>query len=98
VVQKKSWGVTLASWQNLPLIIPILIVSSPPINWCVVGILWWDLKLVVAACKPKNITELAAIDHEELVQIPRKLCQKLLSGYRSRLQQLITAKGCSTKS
>jgi len=60
--------------------------------------LWWDLKRVVAACKPKNITELEAIAHEEWAKIPQKRCQKLMvSGYTSHLQQVVTAKGCSTK-
>jgi len=40
--------------------------------------LWWDLKKVVAARKPENITELEAIAHEEWVKIPQKLCQKLV--------------------
>jgi len=35
--------------------------------------------------------------HEEQAKIPEKHCQKLVSGYTSRLQQAITAKGCSTK-
>jgi len=31
---------------------------------------WWDLKKAVAAHKPKNITELEAIVHEEWDKIP----------------------------
>ena len=31
------------------------------------------------------------------LRIPQERCQKLVSGYASRLQQVITAKGCSTK-
>jgi len=55
--------------------------------------LWCNLKKVVAAHKPKNITELEAIAHEEWAKIPQKHCQKLVSGYTSRLLQVITAKG-----
>jgi len=58
--------------------------------------LWWDLK-VVAARKPKNITELEDIALEEWAKISQKRCQKLVSGYTSRLQQVITAKGRSTR-
>jgi len=36
--------------------------------------LWWDLKKGVAACKPKNITELEAIAYEEGAK--QKHCQK----------------------
>jgi len=43
------------------------------------------------------MTELEANGHEEWVKIPQKRCQKLVSGYTSHLQQVITAKGCSTK-
>jgi len=42
--------------------------------------LWWVLEKVVAACKPKNITELEAIGHEDWAKIPQKHCQKLVSG------------------
>jgi len=34
---------------------------------------------VVAAHKPKNVTELEVIAHEEWAKIPQKLCQKLIS-------------------
>jgi len=59
--------------------------------------LWWDLKKAVAVRTPKNITELEAIAHEQWAQIPQECCQKLVSGYASRLQQVVTAKGCSPK-
>ena len=52
---------------------------------------------MVAACKPKNISELEATAHEEWAKIPQERCQKLVSGYTSCLQQVMTAKGCSTK-
>jgi len=41
------------------------------------------------------ITELEATAHEERTKIPLERCQKLVSGYASRLQQVKTAKGCS---
>jgi len=50
--------------------------------------LWWDLKKVVAACKPKNITYLEAIAHEEWAKITQKRCQKLVSGYTSFISHL----------
>jgi len=59
--------------------------------------LWWDLKVVVPANKPKNITGLEAIAHEEWVKIPQKHCQELVSGSTSCFQQVITSKGFSTK-
>jgi len=52
---------------------------------------------VVAARKPKNVTELEAIAHEEWDKIPQKHWQKLVSGNISLLQQVITEKGCYTK-
>jgi len=52
--------------------------------------LWWDLKKAVAARKPNNITELEASAHEEWAKIPQNRCQKLLSGYTSHLQQVMT--------
>ena len=69
--------------------------QSPDLN--PIENLQWDLKVAVAASKPKNITELEAIAHEEWAKIPQKLCQKLVTGYISRLQQIITAKWCSAK-
>jgi len=50
-----------------------------------------------AAENPKYITELEAIAHEEWAKISQKHCQKLVSGYTSRFQQVIPAKGCSPK-
>ncbi|KAF7646122.1 hypothetical protein LDENG_00193360 [Lucifuga dentata] len=69
--------------------------QSPDLN--PIENLWWDLKKAVEACKPKNINELEAIAHEEWAKIPEERCQKLVSGYASHLQQVITAKGCSAK-
>jgi len=53
--------------------------------------------VAVATHKPKNITELKAIAHEEWAKILQKRCQKLVPGCTSCLQQVITAKGFSTK-
>lgn len=61
-----------------------------------IGGLWWDLKKAAAARKPKNINEWEAIANEEWAKIPQERCQELMCGYISRLQQVITAKWCST--
>ncbi|KAF7653672.1 hypothetical protein LDENG_00080200 [Lucifuga dentata] len=81
--EKKSWKIL--EWSS----------QSPDLN--PIENLRWDLKKAVAARKPKNINELEAIAHEEWGKIPQERCQKLMSGYASRLQQVITAKECSTK-
>lgn len=52
-----------------------------------------DLKKAAAACKPINITELEVSVHEERTKTPQERCQKLVSGYVSHLQKVITAKG-----
>lgn len=41
----------------------------------------------VAARKPKNISKLQTIGHEEWPKIPQERCQKLVFGYLSCLQQ-----------
>lgn len=81
--QKKGWQVL--EWPS----------QSPDLN--PIENLWWDLKKAVAARRPKNITELEAIAHEEWAKIPKERCQKLTSSYAKRLQQVIAAKGCCTK-
>ncbi|KAF7646787.1 hypothetical protein LDENG_00182360 [Lucifuga dentata] len=81
--EKKSWKIL--EWPS----------QSPVLN--PIENLWWDLKKAAAARKPKNINELEAIAREEWAKIPQERCQKLVSGYASCLQQVITAKGCSTK-
>jgi len=64
LLQKKSWKIL--QWPSLsPDLIPI-------------ENIWWDLKKVVAAHKPKNITKLEAIAHEEWDKIPQKRCQNLV--------------------
>jgi len=65
-LQKKSWKILQWPSQSHDL--------NPIEN------LWWDLKVVVPANKPKNITGLEAIAHEEWVKIPQKHCQELVSG------------------
>ena len=81
--QKRSWKIL--EWPS----------QSPDLN--PIENLWWELKKGVASRKPKNISELEAFAHEEWAKIPQERCQKLVSGYASRLQQVITSKGCSTK-
>lgn len=58
---------------------------------------WIDLKQVVNAQKPRNLTELEAFCMKEWPKIPPARLQGLVSGYRRRLQAVIAAKGGSTK-
>ncbi|KAI8522083.1 hypothetical protein Bbelb_018370 [Branchiostoma belcheri] len=81
-LEKKGWKVL--EWPS----------QSPDLN--PIENLWWDLKKAIAARKPKNIAELETFAHEEWAKIPKERCQKLVSGYRARLQQVIAAKGCCT--
>jgi len=81
-VQKKSWKILQWPSQSLDL--------NPIEN------LWWDLKATVVAHTPKNISELEAIAHEKRTKSPQERCQKQVSGYTSCLQQVITAKRCSS--
>ena len=81
--QKKSWKVL--EWPP----------QSPDLN--PIENLWWDLKKAVSARKPNNIKELETFAYEEWVKIPFERCQKIVTGYTSRLQQVIAAKECSTK-
>ncbi|XP_062279112.1 meprin A subunit beta-like [Scomber scombrus] len=72
--QKKSWKIL--EWPS----------QSPDLN--PIENLWWDLKKVVAARKPKNISELKAFAHEEGAKIPQERCQRLFG-----LRQTLTMKG-----
>jgi len=81
--QKKKWKIL--EWPS----------QSPDLS--PIGNLWWDLKKAVSKRTPKNMTELEAIAHEQWAQIPQERCQQLVSGSASRLQQVMTATGCSTK-
>ena len=81
--QKRSWKIL--EWPS----------QSPDLK--PIENLWWELKKAVASRKPKNISELEAFAHEEWAKIPQEHSQKLVYGYASRLQQVITSKGCSTK-
>lgn len=69
--------------------------QSPDLN--PIENLWWDLKKAVAACKPKNVTELEAFALEEWAKIPISRCKTLVSSYASRLKDVVTRKGCCTK-
>lgn len=57
-------------WKNLE-----WLSQSPDLN--PIRNLWWDLMTAVVARKPKNISELEIIAHEEWTKIPQELCQKL---------------------
>ena len=81
--QQRSWKIL--EWPS----------QSPDLN--PIENLWWDLKKAVAKRKPKNIRELEAIACEEWAKIPQERCQKLVSGYASRLEHVLKAKGGSTK-
>lgn len=82
-LKKKGWNIL--EWPS----------QSPDLN--PIENLWWDLKKAVAARKPKNLTELEAFAREEWAKIPVDHCKTLVSSYTSRLEAVITAKGCCTK-
>lgn len=59
-----------------------------------------DVFVLVTAlwlCCDGNASELKATIHKEWAKIPQERCQKLMSSYASRLQQVIKAKRCSSK-
>ena len=55
------------------------------------------LQVIEAFRDAKKCTELEAYAHEEWAKIPKERCKKLVSEYKRRLKQVITAKGCFTK-
>uniref|UniRef100_A0A8C5MZ74 Transposase Tc1-like domain-containing protein n=1 Tax=Leptobrachium leishanense TaxID=445787 RepID=A0A8C5MZ74_9ANUR len=82
-LQIKGWNIL--EWPS----------QSPDLN--PIENLWWDLKKAVAVRKPKNVTELEALAHDEWAKIPVDRCKTLVSSYASRLKAVITVKGCCTK-
>ena len=62
--------------------------QSPDLN--IIENLWRDLK---HARRPKNISELEVFCQEEWGKIPKTRIERLLAGYRKRLQAVIVARG-----
>ena len=60
--------------------------------------LWRDLKIAVQQCIPSNLTELDRICREEWEILPKYRCAKLVVSHPRRLEDVIAAKGVSTKS
>ena len=54
--------------------------------------LWRDLKIAVKQCSLSNLTEL-----EEIGELPKYRCAKLVASYPRRLKAVIAAIGASTK-
>ena len=62
-----------------------------------IEMLWSDLKKMVHARSPKNLTQLKDYALEEWSKIDKRRCQTLIDGYHKRLQAVIVAKGGATK-
>jgi len=56
-----------------------------------------DLKEVVRARCSSNLSQLAEECNKELAKIPKCISERLVSGYRRRLVEVMDAKGCATK-
>lgn len=69
--------------------------QSPDSN--IIENLWGDLKHAVHARRPKNLSELEEFCKEEWEKIPKARIERLLAGYRKRLETAISAKGGVTK-
>ena len=59
--------------------------------------LWRDLKIAVQRRSQTNLTELDRICREEREKLPKYRCAKLVASYPRRLEEVIAAKGASTK-
>ncbi|KAJ7324362.1 hypothetical protein JRQ81_017382, partial [Phrynocephalus forsythii] len=81
-LQKRSWKIL--QWPS----------QSPDLN--LKANLWWDLKKMFAACKPKNVTQLKTVTREERPKTPWECYRKLVSGYSAHLHQVIIVERCST--
>ena len=60
--------------------------------------LWRDLNIAVQQRSPFNLTDLAGICREEMDQLPKYRCVKLVASFPTRLKFVIAAKSASTKS
>ena len=59
--------------------------------------LWAELKKCVRVVRPKNLTQLHQLCHEEWAKIHPTYCEKLVEGYPNRLTQVKQFKGNATK-
>lgn len=69
--------------------------QSPDLN--IIENLWIDLKRAVRDRQPRNLKELEDFCKEEWAKIPQTRIERLLAGYKKRLQAVILAKGGSTR-
>ncbi|KAF7649459.1 hypothetical protein LDENG_00141170, partial [Lucifuga dentata] len=63
--------------------------QSPDLN--PIEMLWRDLKAAVHQRKPSNLTQLKQYCMEEWAKISPSRCEKLISGYKKRLEEVILA-------
>ncbi|KAK3525999.1 hypothetical protein QTP70_011800 [Hemibagrus guttatus] len=68
--------------------------QSPDLN--PIEMLWHDLKKVVHARKPSNVSELQQFCKDEWAKIPPQRCNRLIASYRKRLIAIVAAKGGPT--
>uniref|UniRef100_A0A3B4TRY4 Transposase Tc1-like domain-containing protein n=1 Tax=Seriola dumerili TaxID=41447 RepID=A0A3B4TRY4_SERDU len=68
--------------------------QSPDLN--PIEMLWRDLKKMVHARCPSNLSQLAEFCKEEWAKIPMSRCERLVRGYRRRLVEVMAAKGGAT--
>jgi hypothetical protein len=59
--------------------------------------LWKDLQIALQRRSPSNLTELERICREEWEKHPKYKCAKPVASYPRRLEDVIAAKGASTK-
>ena len=69
--------------------------QSPDLN--PIEHLWRDLKMAVHRHFPSNLMELERCCKEEWAKLPKDGCAKLVASYSKRLEDVIAAKGASTK-
>ena len=66
-------------------------------TWTQFKHLWRHLQIDVQWPSPSNLTELERICREEWEKLPKYRCAKLVASYPRRLENVIAAKGASTK-
>ena len=92
---KHTWKSTMDDLKRHKLKVLEWPSQSPDLN--IIENLWVDLKRAVHARRPKNIAELEAFCKEEWEKIPNTRIERLLAGYKKRLQAVISARGGVTK-